>query len=163
MDDSPDSLDKPAPPPRPSSTPSWVLLGFVIGALFVWALPREDRTKPPPAAPATIVHLDRPKATDIEAVFAEWGKNAVWEHDLTEVALWDVDKKSYTLFYEILRSGDACYFRSIPQLTRPILTHGIRGHAPLLLTETEEMRREWLMRGEVLMTEPKPAGSDEGR
>jgi hypothetical protein len=140
--------DRTPPLSRLSKTPSWVLLGFVIGALFVWALPREITTPAGPAGTKTLtVQLERPKATDIEAVFAEWGRYAVWEHDLTEVALWDVDRKSYSIFYEVLRSGDIIYFRSIPRLTRPILTHGVHVHSPLQYTETEEQRREWLDRG----------------
>ncbi len=148
-----EASEKTPPAARLSKTPSWVSLGFVIGALFVWALPRD--TKPagePPAAQAPVVRLERPKATDIEAVFAEWGRYAVWEHDLTEVALWDVDRKSYAIFYEILRSGDACYFRSIPRFTRPILTHGVPHGSPLQFTETEEQRREWLNRDVTAVT-----------
>jgi hypothetical protein len=140
-----DLSDRPPSPARLSKTPSWVLLGFVIGALFVWALPRETKMSAGPVGPkpATVL-LERPKATDIEAVFAEWGRAAVWDHDLTEVALWDVDRKSYTIFYEILRSGDALFFRSIPKLTRPLLLHGLPPGSPLQYTETEEQRREWL-------------------
>jgi hypothetical protein len=148
--------DKPLPPSRLSKTPSWVSLGFVIGALFVWALPRETKTAgtagESSAAKVPVVQLERPKATDIEAVFAEWGRYAVWDNDLTEVALWDVDRKSYTIFYEILRSGDASYFRSIPRLTRPILVHGVPRGCPLQFTETEEQRREWLARDVTVAT-----------
>jgi hypothetical protein len=147
-------MDEPAktyPPSvsRLSKTPSWVTLGFVLGALFVWALPRPEKVAPPAAKPMT-VSLDRPKATEIEAVFAVWGHYAVWENDLTEVALWDVDKHSYSICYEVLRNGETFYFRSIPRLTRPVLTHGIHVTTPLLFTETEAMRREWLDRGQYL-------------
>jgi len=150
---------RPPSPARLSKTPSWIMLGFVLGALFVWALPREMRTPATPVTPkTTLVRLERPKVTEIEAVFSEWGRYAVWENELTEVALWDVDKKSYAIFYEVLRSGDALYFRSIPQLTRPVLTHGPRGTAPLKFTETEEMRREWLEHGQF---EPAPSAAVE--
>ena len=139
MDESP---DRPPSPSRLSKTPSWVLLGFVIGALFVWALPRPV---PPvrPEPPTQHVVLDRPKMSDIEAVFADWGKHAAWDHDLTEVALWDVEKKTYSVCYEVMRVGDGFYFRSIPRLTRPILNHGVPKNSPLQYTETEEQRREW--------------------
>ena len=43
-----------------------------------------------------------------------------------------------------MRFGDGIYFRSIPRLTRPVLTHGITADSPLEFTETEEQRREWL-------------------
>ena len=147
-------MDEPAkvyPPSvsRLSKTPSWVTLGFVLGALFVWALPHvENNLAPPPATLATTVRLERPQLTEIEAVFAEWGHFAVWENDVTEVALWDVDKRSYAICYEVLRSGENFYFRSIPRLTRPVLTHGLHETMPLQFTETEAMRREWLERGQ---------------
>ena len=146
-------MDEPAkvyPPSatRLSKTPSWVTLGFVLGALFVWALPRVENTlvPPPPAQPAA-VRLERPKLTEIEAVFAEWGHFAVWDNDLTEVAMWDVDRQTYSICYEVLRSGENLYFRSIPRLTRPVLNHGLHGTMPLQFTETEALRREWLDRG----------------
>jgi hypothetical protein len=144
-------MDEPAktyPPsvPRLSKTPSWVTLGFILGALFVWALPRVEDAASPPARPPIAVRLERPQATEIEAVFAEWGHFAVWDNDLTEVALWDVDKRSYSICYEVLRNGESLYFRSIPRLTRPVLTHGLHGTMPLQFTETEAMRREWLDR-----------------
>ncbi len=157
MDETP---DRPPSPARLSKTPSWVLLGFVAGALFVWSLPREaPRAAGPSGPPPAPVLLARPLATDIEAVFAEWGRYAVWEHDLTEVALWDVDRKSYSICYEILRSGESCYFRSIPKLTRPLLTHGVHVRSPLQYTETEEQRREWLDRGTAA---PPPPGGGPG-
>jgi len=143
-------MDEPleSPPPAParlSRTPSWVMLGFALGALFVWALPHvEDSVRVSAAGPVAKVQLDRPKATEIEAVFEAFGKDAVWENDLTEVALWDVEKRTYSICYEVMRSGENYYFRSIPHLTRPVLTHGLHGEAPLLFTETEAMRREWL-------------------
>ncbi len=135
----------PPGPARLSRTPSWVMLGFVLGALFVWALPRVEKSVLAPAAgPAATVQLARPKLTDIEAVFEAWGRDAVWDNDVTEVALWDVDKRSYSICYEVVRNGENLYFRSIPHLTRPVLTHGLHGQAPLLFTETEAMRKEWL-------------------
>ncbi|MDB6093510.1 MAG: hypothetical protein JWM32_1072 [Verrucomicrobia bacterium] len=131
-------------------TPSWVLLGFVIGVLFVWALPGDVKTVTPQVTGPTVVQLERPKLSDIEAVFYEWGRFAAWEHDLTEVALWDVDRKSYSICYEVQRREGAYYFRSIPHLTRPILTHGVNSPSPLVYTETEKMRSEWLHRNESL-------------
>ena len=128
---------RPIPRSRLSKTPSWITLGFVMGALFVWSLPKPEE-KPPATSPVPTVHLERPKLTEIEAVFAEWGAGAVWENDLTEVALWDVEKHSYSLFYEVLRNGDTYYFRSIPHLTRPLLNRNVNPQAPLLFTETEK-------------------------
>lgn len=147
---------------RLSKTPSWITLGFVLGVLFMLSLPHAPRKviAPPPEPPP--VRLERPKITEIEAVFAEWGDRAVWENDLAEVAMWDTEKRSYSIFYEVLRRDDQYYFRSIPRLTRPILERGSEPQAPLLVTETEKTRREWLERGRY---EPRrePAGGPDGR
>lgn len=145
-------MDEPAkafPPSasRLSKTPSWVMLGFGLGALFVWALPHAEKIAAPARTQTVSVQLERPKLTDIEAVFAAWSQFAVWENDLTEVALWDTERKAYSIYYEVLRNGDALYFRSIPRLTRPVLTHGLHGPMPLQFTETEALRREWLEHG----------------
>ena len=80
----------------------------------------------------------------IEDVFLEWSQYAVWMNDRTEVALWNAETKDYTDCFEVLRSGSACYFRTIPRLTRQALTHGVPEDSPLRFTETEEQRREWL-------------------
>jgi len=138
----------PSGPARLSKTPSWVTLGFILGALFVFALPRNDQPSTSAEPPAPTVRLERPKLTEIEAVFADWGQYAVWENDLTEIALWDTAKHSYSIYYEVLRSGENYYFRSIPKLTRPILTRGIQPQSPLQFTETETTRREWLEHGQ---------------
>jgi hypothetical protein len=164
-------MDEPAQifPPSPSrlsKTPSWVTLGFVLGALFVWALPRAEQSAMRPAVPpATRVQLARPQATEIEAVFAQYGQPAVWDNDVTEVALWDVDRRSYSLCYEVLRNGENFYFRSIPRLTRPVLTHGVPGPSPLRFTETEAMRREWLehVQSEPFVRPAPPAPSVPGK
>lgn len=148
-------MDQPAPErplshSRLSKTPSWITLGFLIGAVTVYMLPREPKPAAPvaPTGPATIVRLERPNITDIEAVFQEWGEFAVWERDLTEVALWDTEKRSYSICYEVTRRDDNLYFRSIPRLTRPILTRGVDPQSPLQLTETERTRREWIEHGQ---------------
>ena len=122
------------------------MLGFLLGALFVLALPHRAPSPPvevapaaapvPPPAPAPL--------TTIEAVFAAWGKYAVWDGDLTQVALWDSATQSFGDCFEVLRVGDALYFRSIPHLTHPVLTHGVGADSPLQYTETEAQRQQWL-------------------
>ena len=135
---------------KPSQIPSWVTLGFVLGALFVLALPRraavESRHQPAgevaaakPAKPAAA-----PRVTTIEAVFAAWDKYAVWSNDSTEVALWNTETMSYSECYEVLRTANGYYFRSISKLTRPILTHGVVEESPLQFTETASQRQAWL-------------------
>lgn len=142
-----ESEDEPiaAPPAKPSKTPSWVTLGFVLGALFVWALPREERApaERPVAAPVP-AHISPPQVSTIEAVFTDYGRQAVWENEITEVALWNTETKDYSQCFEVLRSGENYYFRSIPRLTRPVLTHGVKNESPLLFTEPESLRQEWL-------------------
>lgn len=151
--------EKPISPSRLSKTPSWITLGFVLGVLFMLSLQHETAKAPATTAiPAPqLVRLERPKLTEIEAVFAEWDHFAVWENDLTQIALWDIGKNSYSIFYEVLRNGDNYYFRSIPRLTRPILTRGVQQQSPLQFTETEASRREWIEHGQY---EPRsePAG-----
>jgi hypothetical protein len=141
------TAERPIPRSRLSKTPSWITLGFVLGALFVFSLPRQEM-KSPPAPPPSVLKLERPALTEIEAVFAEWGHHAVWHNDLTEIALWDTEKRSYSICYEVLRNGEKLYFRSIPRLTRPILTRGMDPQSPLQFTETTEGHREWIEHGQ---------------
>jgi hypothetical protein len=147
-------MDEPAesrPPPvsKLSKTPSWIMLGFVLGALFVWSLEREQEPAATPVLeqekpPAPVPPPAPPRLMAIEAVFAEAGGDAVWENDTTEVALWNPETKKYSDFFEVLRSGDNLYFRSIPHLTHPILTHGVKENSLLQFTETPAHRAAWL-------------------
>ncbi|MBC7366640.1 MAG: hypothetical protein H7343_07485 [Undibacterium sp.] len=131
---------------KPSLVPSWIMLGFLIGALFVWALPARKPAPPrlEKSEPRTVIMKTVPQFTTVEAVFTEWGKYAVWDNELTEIALWSSETKDYTDCFEVLRSGSSYFFRSIPRLTRPVLTHGTRENSPLQFTETEAQRAEWL-------------------
>ena len=144
--------DAPAvPSSRLSKTPSWITLGFLLGALFVWALPRKPaRPNPELSAQASpqVVQLERPKLTEVEAVFAEWERYAVWKNNVTQVAMWDTEKRSFSIYYEVLRQNGEHYFRSIPALTRPLLTRGVPENAPLQFAETEESRRAWIEHGQ---------------
>jgi hypothetical protein len=121
--------ERPISPSRLSKTPSWITLGFVLGALFVYSLPREDKAAPPtilPVATPPVQRLERPKLSDIEAVFEEWGRYALWADDITQVALWDTEKHDYSIFYEVLRSGGHYYFRSISRIERFVPPNDIR-------------------------------------
>ncbi len=144
-----DIEEKPASPGSLSKTPSWISIGFVLGALFVWLLPKpapevvevpvHDETAMP-----LVAHRVKPDFSELEAVFSEWDDYAVWSNDTTEVALWDIEASQYSRFYEVLRSGNDYYYRSIARLSHPVLTHGVPVNAPLLFTETEKQREEWL-------------------
>lgn len=155
MDDDapPPEKDYPLSPAKLSKTPSWVMLGFVVGALFVYALPsREKKVEPDASRRVEFVAPPAPRAaqplTIIEAVFAAEEQFAVWSDDTTEVALWNSRDRAFSDFYEVRRIGDARYFRSIPALTRRIIQHGKpRPESPLQFTETEEQYREWREHG----------------
>ncbi len=145
-----DETDIKAAKEKPSQVPSWVTLGFMLGALFVLALPRHN---PPPEAPARptqpepAVAVAKPAAkrlSTIEAVFAAWDRYAVWSGGTTEVALWNPDTGSFSDCYEVMKAGENYYFRSITGLTRRVLTHGVVSDSPLQFTETEVQRQEWL-------------------
>jgi hypothetical protein len=134
--------------PRPSraaqlsKTPSWVMLGFVLGALAVYTLPRpEKNATPPPAvvvprlvAPAPSVPPTVEQAAFFEDVFVQLSDSAVWQNELTEVAFWNAPKKAFADCYEVLRVNDKFYFRSIPHLTRPVLKEGVPPNSPLQFT-----------------------------
>jgi hypothetical protein len=150
MDDMPaEERDYPPSAAKLSKTPSWIMLGFVLGVVFVLALPPRKPSPPnaprpaltPPAKP-TPPTVERAKF--FEEVFAEWSKYAVWDNELTEVAFWNSETKAFSDRFEVFRSGDRYYFRSIAQFTRPVLTHGVPKDSPLQFTETVASREEWL-------------------
>lgn len=135
-----------------SRTPSWVLLGFIVGAGFVWLLPEREAapvaTKVAEVAPVAKAQSSprlpaKRSVTDIEAVFEEYGRYAVWDQNRTEVGMWNAQKNAYGDFYEVIRQEGNLYFRSIPRLTRPMLANAEHSEVPLVFTETEEMRKQW--------------------
>ena len=139
MDD-PDET-RPPRPPELSKTPSWVMLGFVLGALVVLAMPRtEKKAAPPPVAvvapPAPVAPqpLTVERAVFFEDVFAELNRSAVWQDDVTEVAFWNATRRAFSDCYEVLKVGDKFYFRSIPHLTRPVMTEGVPPDSPIRFT-----------------------------
>ena len=169
MDDEPEKT-YPLSPARMSKTPSWVILGFLMGAAFVWGYKR-DAEKSVPVAPA--IPVEWPKAltlapsplTTIEAVFDEWKEHAVWENNLSEVAMWRSETGAYSEFYEVRRVNETLYFRSIPRLTRRIVRSGtpLPSNAPLQFTESEAHYLAWLEQGRVKslgepLVPPRPSG-----
>jgi hypothetical protein len=149
--------------PKLSTTPSWVMLGFALGALFVYALMRPDPAAKPAPPPVAVRFVEAPTPTaprepapltEIEAVFAMWGEHAVWSEDTTEVVYWNKRERAFTDYFEVRRSGGNYYFRSIPRLTRRIVMHGKEfPESPLQFTETEEQYQEWRQHGR---TERRP-------
>jgi hypothetical protein len=169
MDDDEPQAEKPYPVAKAklSKTPSWIMLGFVLGALFVVALP--PLRKPPTEALTLRVVENRPAQprepqplTTIEDVFATWGEQAVWSDNVTEVAMWNIKEKAFCDFYEVRRVGEVMYFRTIPRLTRRIIARGkLVTECPLQFTETEEQYREWQTYGRSerpveRVAQPKP-------
>ena len=145
-------------PPRPSiaklsKTPSWIMLGFIIGAGFILALPRSEPPAPRPiivtAAPEKPARPEPPQLPTVETLFEQWADYAVWDHDATQVALWDAAVGAYADLYEVRRIDGAYYFRSIPQLTNRPLNHGKRPppECPFQFTETEQQYRDWREEG----------------
>jgi hypothetical protein len=134
-----------------SKTPSWIMLGFLLGAVFVAALPPLRKKPAPETVTLKAIEPSRPAAprepgplSTIEDVFAEWGKHAVWLDDVTEVAMWNISEKAYSDFYEVRRINGVYYFRTIPRLTRRVIARGKHlSESPLQFTESEEQYREW--------------------
>lgn len=138
----------------PSKVPSWIMLGFVIGALFVWLLKREfapavlapeasNKLESPAtpelrpvvlqAPPEGAARID-PPLTTIEAIWAEYGHYAVWQNDITEVAFWNTATSSFRDCFQITRRGDQVYFRSIPRLTWPVIDTPGATRSPIQFT-----------------------------
>jgi hypothetical protein len=119
---------------KPSQVPSWVTLGFALGALFVMALPKPapiERVEQAPPEPAAFKAAVPSRVTTIEAVFSDWGRYAQWSGAVTQVGLWNADTRSYSDFYEVLKMGDVLFFRSIPALSGPVVSQGIPVECPL--------------------------------
>ena len=156
-DDLPRRRDYPLSPSKMSKTPSWIMLGFVLGALFVLALPqfRKKAERPDEMTRPPVLEFTKPSGprqpqplTTIEDVFGVWSQYAVWSDDTTEVAFWNKEYQDFTDLFEVRRVGNAVYFRTIPRLTRRILNHGkLPPDSPFRFTETEEQYREWLEHG----------------
>lgn len=156
--------DTPRPPRAElSKTPSWVMVGFVLGVLTVLGFQR-DRREPVPAgeaavslAPAAVPakaesqetgeersvtnREDRPSLAVIEAVFDQWGGYALWENEVTEVALWNSVTNDFTDYFEVIRTGSGFYYRSIPRLTRSWTDAKPPLESPLRFTEPLEVRK----------------------
>jgi hypothetical protein len=142
----------------------------LLGALFVVTLPplRKEEPLPPapqPTRPATpAAPAARPQISTIEAVFSAWGDNAVWDNNITEVALWNTDTAKFSDYYEVRRIDGNLYFRTIPKLTRRIVSHGkpLPVEAPLQFTESEAQYLEWLEHGRT-ERRPEPSAQSKNR
>jgi len=131
------------------------MVGFIIGALFSLGVQRElarrDQPKSalpqPPTTPAKVepqksvtAIKDRTSLVAIENIFVQYESQAVWRNDLTEVALWNAETNKFSECFEVMRSGDNYYFRSLPHLTRPVIRHNVDPDLPLRFTEPEDVQ-----------------------
>lgn len=155
---------------RLSTIPSWIMVGFIAGALFSLGVQRElvrrDHEKaaaaqPPPPPPAKQEPLpslsalkDRSSLSAIENVFTEFESNAVWKNDVTEVALWNAQTNKFSECFEVLRSGDNYFFRTIPALTRPVIRPNMTPDLPLRFTEPEEVQMTRIKANNSIWTAP---------
>ena len=142
--------------------------GFLLGIGFGWLFFRPSpHTATEPAAvvateakPATKpVASARPAAgslVEVERFFLHWGGYAVWENDVTEIALWNEASQRYDRFYEIVRTGGQFYFRTLSRLRRPLRDHGARCHSPIWFTETQAMRDEFYRNNPGYKPNPEP-------
>lgn len=145
-DDNPPARTYPISAAKMSKTPSWIMLGFVLGALAAAAFLRQPSgpapVAPPPAA-VTPPEPEKPRLpqplSKIEVVFELYGKEALWDrNETTEVGLFDFEANRIADFYEIRRMEGKLFFRTIPELTRRVVTEKTDPTNPLQFTETEE-------------------------
>lgn len=135
----------------PSRAPLWLTLGFAAGLSFGWfafreassssaaaTAPSDDRRPDPVEIP-----VDAGTLRAVEQMFERWGGYAVWEDDTTEIAAWDARRKRHSAYYEVRRHDGKFYFRSLRELTRPLIDHGVSTTMPLRFTEPTAVRDEF--------------------
>jgi hypothetical protein len=158
----------PIPREKLSKTPSWIMVGFVVGCVFAYVADREiDKRRPKPAAepvPVTRAVESPPTAqlaptrlslSEVDAIFRQFSAGAVWENDITEVAVWNPVTKKFSDLVEVMRSGEYFYFRPITRLTRPLISVEPEPGVLLLFTETEA-NREARLKGIPPIFRPAP-------
>ncbi len=147
----------PVPREKLSKTPSWIMVGFVLGCVFAYAADRElEKRRAPAPAPAekTVAAAPVPpplqtsamrlSQNEVDAIFRQFAEGAVWENDITEVAVWNPEVKKFSDLVEVMRSGGYFYYRPILQLTRPLISVDPAPGVLLLFTEPERVREERL-------------------
>jgi len=135
-----------------SKTPSWIMLGVLIGCVVGYTVKTQwdtrgrqeaeaaaaaERARPTPTPTPLPLPPGKASLTDLEAVFQRWQTHAIWRNDVTEVAFWDPASAQFSEYVEVLRNGDDYYFRSIPHLTRPFSEESVPKEAPLRFTDPE--------------------------
>jgi hypothetical protein len=149
-----------APKPRDlSKTPSWIMVGFLLGVAALLGFQAQMRrwerraaaenpppplvVPSPPAPPSALLEAVRrgPPLAEVEAAFRAWEKHAQWTPELTtEVALWSEQVGRFAHAFEVVRVGDEVFFRSIDGLTRDTVSDGLAEGSPIVFTENPDRR-----------------------
>lgn len=167
--------EEPPEPPierrNPSTIPSWVMFGFLLGVLVMLGF-RADRSEPVPES-APIVEKpapdpasetnelaidDQPSFSVVESLFEHYRHYAFWENSRTEIAVWNTRTLDFTDYFEVLRASTGTYYRPIPELSRlPLEGYG-PPDCPIKFTESAAQRaaRLWAQRGGDRTREPPP-------
>lgn len=149
------------------------MVGFIVGALFAFGVQHEiDRRnqEKPPAIPVPLpakiepqksisAIKERTSLSAIENIFAQYSEHAIWRNDITEVALWSAETNKFTECFEVMRSGDCFYYRTIPGLTRPVRRPNPAPDLPLRYTEPEDEQLKRLQQQPVWL----PPSTDPNR
>lgn len=136
-----------------SVVPSWLMVGFVIGVVTMWLFrspPTEPQSELMPASPAVedVIATDANKSETpgrstvalAEALFDTHRDWVFWNEDKTQIALWNSEAMGFTDHFEVIRTLEGDYFRSIREFTRlPLPGYG-PPNSPILFTETLEQR-----------------------
>ncbi|MBT5903834.1 MAG: hypothetical protein HOH58_17170 [Opitutaceae bacterium] len=155
-----------------SQVPSWLMVGFLAGVITMWLF-----RSPAPESPVAPLPVDPPVPVAVESVpveetaaqeaslafaeaifdtFRDW---VFWTDDKTQIALWNTGSMSFSDRFEVIRTLEGDYFRSISEFTRlPLPGYG-PPNSPILFTETTEQRykREISLNPDALPKREKPA------
>ena len=148
-----DEDDKPVDRRKLSQVPSWLMVGFLVGVVTMWAFrseppePEPQPAPPPPTAqevvaekPSVTAPEDQASFVILEALFDEYRSWAFWNEDRTQIALWNSKTLGFTDHFEVIRTLEGDYFRSIRAFTRlPIPGYG-PPNSPILFTWTAEQK-----------------------
>lgn len=147
----------PVPKEKLSKTPSWIMVGFVVGCLFAYVADREMEKRRPASAPlpapvvqsAPVAPPETPPSmrlsqNEVDAMFRQVFENAAWENDLTQIAVWNPLTQKFSDLVEVMRSGEYFYYRPLTRLTRPLITAEADSGVLILFTETDALRAKRL-------------------
>jgi hypothetical protein len=153
-----------------SAVPSWLMVGFVIGVVTMWLFRSPPPEPQPEPAPPAVAEVAAPEANETtpparssvalaEALFDTHRDWVFWNEDKTQIALWNSEAMAFSDHFEVIRTLEGDYFRSISEFTRlPLPGYGPPS-SPVLFTETLEQRykREISLNPDALPKTKKPA------